>query len=158
MQIRNSRMKNIATLLLLLVITSSVCAQQNDPLDKLANDFWTWRAKYAPFNGDDVPRIERPGGMRDWSRPAIEKRRKDLDGFESRWKKIDAKGWPVPKQVDSAGPVPGNRWRRRHTSSPPRASEPRKPSVWVSAPVRNQTRDEPFGQWPGPSREFRRYQ
>lgn len=38
--------------------------------------------------------------MRDWSRAAIEKRRKDLTEFESRWKKIDAKGWLVPKQVD----------------------------------------------------------
>src|SRR5437870_1585663 len=27
-------------------------------LDKVADDFWTWRAKYAPFTGDDVNRIE----------------------------------------------------------------------------------------------------
>src|SRR5436853_7539151 len=100
MQIRNSRMKNIATLLLLLVITSSVCAQQNDRLDKLANDFWTWRARYAPFNGDDVPRIDRPGGMRDWSRASMDSRRKDLTEFEARWKKIDANKWPIAKQVD----------------------------------------------------------
>ncbi len=93
-------MKNSLTLLFVIAVTSSLCAQQTDLLDKLSDDFWTWRAKYAPFNGDDVPRIERPGGMRDWSRAAIEKRRKDLTDFESRWKKIDAKGWPVPKQVD----------------------------------------------------------
>src|SRR5262249_12280647 len=93
-------MKNFATSILLLAITSSLWAQQDDALDKLANDFWSWRAKYAPFNGDDVPRMERPGGMRDWSRPAIEKRRKDLAEFEARWKKIDSKAWPVSKQVD----------------------------------------------------------
>ncbi|MBV9617642.1 MAG: DUF885 domain-containing protein, partial [Verrucomicrobia bacterium] len=51
-------------------------------------------------NGDDVPRIERPGGIRDWSRASIDKRRKDLTEFESRYHKIDLKNWPIPKQVD----------------------------------------------------------
>ena len=45
---------------------------QADSLDKLADDFWAWRAKYAPFTGDDVNRIERPGGLRDWSRAKID--------------------------------------------------------------------------------------
>jgi uncharacterized protein (DUF885 family) len=58
------------------------------------------RVKYAPFSGDDVPRMERPGGMRDWSKAAIEKRRSDLAEFDAYWKKIDVNGWPVPKQVD----------------------------------------------------------
>src|SRR6266478_2165863 len=73
---------------------------QVDSLDKLAGDFWAWRAKYAPFTGDDVNRIERPGGTRDWSRAQIDNQRKDLAEFEARWKKIDIRGWPVPKQVD----------------------------------------------------------
>src|SRR5713101_7299946 len=68
--------------------------------DKLADDFWTWRAKYAPFTGDDVNRIERPAGTRDWSRARIDNHRKELSEFEARWKKIDVTGWPVPKQVD----------------------------------------------------------
>ena len=69
-------------------------------LDKLADDFWGWRAKYAPFTGDDVNRIERPDGMRDWSLATIDNRRKDLTEFEARWKKLDVSDWPVPKQVD----------------------------------------------------------
>jgi len=73
---------------------------QSDGLEKLAADFWTWRAKYAPFTGDDVKRIERPGGIRDWSQASIDQRRKDLEGFESRWKKIDPSSWPIPQQVD----------------------------------------------------------
>jgi len=73
---------------------------QVDSLDKLAGDFWAWRAKYAPFTGDDVNRIERPGGTRDWSRAQIDNQRKDLAEFEARWKKLDATGWPIPKQVD----------------------------------------------------------
>jgi uncharacterized protein (DUF885 family) len=75
-------------------------ADQVDPLPKLADDFWTWRAKYAPFTGDDVNRIERPGGIRDWSKAEIEKRRADLVGFEARWKKIDISSWPIAQQVD----------------------------------------------------------
>jgi uncharacterized protein (DUF885 family) len=75
-------------------------AQQEDSLNKLADDFWTWRAKYAPFTMDDVNRLERPGGTRDWSRAGIDNRRKDLAGFEARWKKIDIRSWRIPKQVD----------------------------------------------------------
>jgi len=73
---------------------------QADSLDKLANDFWSWRAKYAPFTGDDVNRIERPGGMRDWSKASIDRRRNDLEQFESRWKNLNASDWPIPQQVD----------------------------------------------------------
>ncbi len=100
-------MRKFATLCLLITITSTLSAQSDDALDKLAKDFWCWRAKYAPFNGDDVPRMERPGGIRDWSRGAIEKRRKDLGEFESRWKKIDTKG-----RADSgSGRLPFDRLR-----------------------------------------------
>jgi uncharacterized protein (DUF885 family) len=73
---------------------------QADSLDKLADDFWSWRAKYAPFTGDDVNRIERPGGMRDWSKASIDRRRNDLEQFESRRKNLNASDWPIPQQVD----------------------------------------------------------
>ena len=69
-------------------------------LGKLADDFWVWRAKYAPFTGDDVNRIERPGGIRDWSQASIDQRRKDLEQFEARLKKIDPTAWPISQQVD----------------------------------------------------------
>src|SRR5712692_1219679 len=89
------------TLFALVVFASlqSACAQ-SEALDKLADDFWKWRAKYAPLTGDDVNRLERPGGTRDWSRGAIENHRRDLAEFEARWKKIDVTSWPIPKQVD----------------------------------------------------------
>jgi uncharacterized protein (DUF885 family) len=90
-----------------LLVSMSVASRQAQPqnsgtevLDKLADDFWTWRAKYAPFTGDDVNRIERPGGIRDWSAAAIIKRRSDLEQFEARWKQLDVSTWPVAKQVD----------------------------------------------------------
>jgi uncharacterized protein (DUF885 family) len=96
-----------AAIFFVLLVSLSLASTQAQPrnsdtevLDKLADDFWAWRAKYAPFTGDDVNRIERPGGTRDWSRVSIDKRRKDLAEFEARWKKIDIDGWPIPKQVD----------------------------------------------------------
>ncbi len=78
----------------------AIARAQADSLETLSNDFWAWRAKYAPFTGDDVNRMERPGGMRDWSRASIDQRRKDLAGFEARWKKLNPGQWQIPKQVD----------------------------------------------------------
>src|SRR5437762_9266369 len=95
-----------AALISVVLVLSCACSQkpaqnpETEALDKLTGDFWTWRAKHAPFTGDDVNRIERPGGTRDWSRATIDKQRKDLAAFEARWKKIDTSHWPVPQQVD----------------------------------------------------------
>ena len=75
-------------------------ASKNNPLNKLADDYWTWRATHAPFTGDDVNRMERPGGRRDWSRAAIDKLRNELAGFEERWKRIDGNAGPISEQVD----------------------------------------------------------
>jgi len=97
----------VALILVLLGLLRGADSQTQPPaaatesLEKLADDFWTWRAKYAPFTEDDVNRIERPGGVRDWSRATIDNHRKELAQFEARWKKIDASGWPIPRQVDS---------------------------------------------------------
>ncbi|HVD95284.1 MAG TPA: DUF885 family protein [Candidatus Limnocylindria bacterium] len=44
--------------------------------------------------------MERPGGLRDWSRASIDRRRKDLEQFDATWKNIDPRTWPVSKQVD----------------------------------------------------------
>ena len=60
-----------------------------DSLEKLAEEFWTWRAATQPFSTDDIPRIERPGGKREWSRAAIARQREKLGEFETRWKKLD---------------------------------------------------------------------
>src|SRR3989440_7199296 len=89
-----------AILFVVVVAIEPVHAQQSDPLDKLAADFWTWCARYAPFTGDDVNRIERPGGVRDWSRAKIDNERKEFGEFEARWKKIDSHTWPIARQVD----------------------------------------------------------
>ena len=89
-------------LTIILLAPSSFASPQSKDLETLADDFWAWRAKYGPFTGDDVNRMERPGGMRDWSTASITERRKTLTGFEARWKRIGPPGadWPIPQQVD----------------------------------------------------------
>ena len=91
---------NLILLLAVLLSSTPLHAQEPTVLQTLADDFWAWRAQYAPFTGDDVNRLERPGGLRDWSAAAMEKRKTDLGGFESRWKQIDASKWPISQQVD----------------------------------------------------------
>src|SRR5437773_5924950 len=97
-------MRKMRKWLILLLLCPCAMRGQTQPateaLDKLGNDFWTWRAKYAPFTADDVNRMERPGGRRDWSRASIDQRRKDFAGFEARWKKLNPAQWPIPKQID----------------------------------------------------------
>ena len=88
----------VALLPLIAICVANIADAES--LEKLADDFWTWRAKYAPFTGDDVNRVERPGGIRDWSRASIDQRRNDLKQFETRWKNIDPSSWPVSQQVD----------------------------------------------------------
>jgi uncharacterized protein (DUF885 family) len=71
-----------------------------DALGTLANDFWQWRARYQPFSQDDIPRIERPGGRRDWSAAAIARQKTELADFERRWRQLDPGTWSVAQQVD----------------------------------------------------------
>jgi uncharacterized protein (DUF885 family) len=93
-------MKKTRSAVFLLAVLLGNASAATDSLDKLANDFWTWRAKYAPFTGDDVNRLERLGGIRDWSRASIDKQRKELAEFEERWKKLNPTTWPILQQVD----------------------------------------------------------
>jgi hypothetical protein len=89
------------TFVVLAVLCLPLTARAQDSLDKLATDFWTWRAQWQPFNSDDIPRIERPAGLKQsWSAESIAHQRADLSAFDARWKKLDASKWRVPLQVD----------------------------------------------------------
>ncbi|MDB6147664.1 MAG: hypothetical protein JWO45_1328 [Spartobacteria bacterium] len=104
----SSTMRKVLVVLFLMVSSSARETRGQTPAEggdakaflTVAEDFWAWRARCAPFSDDDVNRMERPGGTRDWSRHSINKRRSDLEGFEVAWKKFDPSGWPVPEQVD----------------------------------------------------------
>jgi hypothetical protein len=85
---------------LLCLSTISLAPVKADPLDKLASDFWTWRASIRPFTFDDIPRMEHSAGVRDWSAAAVAKQRVDLGEFERRWKDLHTDGWPVGRMVD----------------------------------------------------------
>lgn len=93
-------MKTFTLLCLFLSCAVATVSAENESLRKLSDDFWTWRAKNAPFTRDDVNRLERPGGQRDWSAASIEKRHTDLEGFEARWKAIVPNDWPIADQID----------------------------------------------------------
>jgi len=71
-----------------------------DPLQSFAREFWQWRAATQPFSTDDIPRIERPGGMRDWSRAAVEHQGEQLRHFEERWKSLAARVKTPAWQMD----------------------------------------------------------
>lgn len=87
--------------LLLAAVLFSLNTRAQDSLDKLATDFWSWRTHNQPFNNDDIPRIERPAGLRrSWSSAAVTKQRAELAGFQSRWKKLDATKLQRAQQVD----------------------------------------------------------
>jgi uncharacterized protein (DUF885 family) len=99
------RARTFFVFFLLICISNapSQTADQNratESLNQLADKFWAWRTKYAPFTADDVNRMERPGGIRDWSRAAIDKHRSELEAFESEWKKLNPGQWPISTQVD----------------------------------------------------------
>ena len=91
-----------ATPLLAQSATSSdkAAALQSPSLESLSNDFWQWRSRYQPFSQDDIPRIERSSGPRDWSSASIARQKATLEAFEKRWRLIDSKGWSTAQKVD----------------------------------------------------------
>ena len=98
-------MKRVALILCLVLLAktaqSAAPSAQATALQKVAADFWTWRARTAPFTGDDVNRLERPSGItRDWSADAIAQHKTQLAEFEKKWKGLDPTGWTMADQVD----------------------------------------------------------
>jgi uncharacterized protein (DUF885 family) len=87
--------------LCMVLVASGFAQQSKDSNERLASDFWSWRARYGQYTGDDVTRMERPlGAVRDWSAASVEKQRKELADFDERWKKLNDSTAPVHQQVD----------------------------------------------------------
>jgi len=79
----------------------AVMAAAQDSIQKLSSDYWQWRAEHQPFNNDDIPRIERPAGLKySWSAKAVTQQGKDLASFEARWKTMAGEKRSVAQQVD----------------------------------------------------------
>jgi len=87
--------------LCMVLVASGFAQQSKDSNERLASDFWSWRARYGQYTSDDVTRMERPlGAVRDWSVASVEKQRKELAAFDERWKKLNDSTAPVHLQVD----------------------------------------------------------
>ena len=115
------------TFLLIAILTLPLSLRAQDSLDKLATDFWTWRAQWQPFNSDDIPRIERPAGLKpSWSADSIAHQRTDLAAFEARWKKAR----PHQMARPAASGLSSDRLRAR-----PRALGTRHQSRWQNDPT-----------------------
>jgi len=85
-----------------LLVLPGLAQSAPDTDQRLASDFWAWRARTAQYTGDDVTRIERPFGVdRDWSAAAIAKQRAQLANFDERWSKLGNPAAPIPEQVDN---------------------------------------------------------
>ena len=101
-----------------------------DQLQKLAADFWIWRAANQPISSDDIPRIERPDDwVPDWSRDAIERRRTELTEFTKRHDSIDASSWEINQQVDYR--LIGSAIARVHWESNVTCGQERNPGFYV---------------------------
>jgi len=87
-------------LLAFLLLFSPVAFAQQGSLEHLASDFWSWRAQYRPFSTDDIPRMERPPGVRDWSAASIAKQRGDLSEFEARWEAMRSDRRSLAQNID----------------------------------------------------------
>jgi hypothetical protein len=68
---------------------------------KLAADFWQWRARTGQYTAGDVARMERPPGVvRDWSALGVQIQRTELTSFEDRWRALGDPRAPIAQQVD----------------------------------------------------------
>lgn len=95
--------KRVQTLIAVYVflVATGFSQPAADSNQKLASDFWAWRARTGQYTGDDVTRMERPlGVVRDWSVASIEKQRAELAVFEERWRRQCNPEAPVSQQVD----------------------------------------------------------
>lgn len=76
-------------------------AARADELQNISREFWQWRAANQPITSDDIPRIDRPADWApEWTRSAVERRRREVSAFESRLERIDPSGMPSAWQVD----------------------------------------------------------
>ncbi len=85
----------------LLLVLSAFAHQAADSDQKLASDFWSWRARYGQYTSDDVARMDRPSSVvRDWSAASVAGQRKQLAGFDERWRNLSDNTVPVSQRVD----------------------------------------------------------
>ena len=103
--------RNRPALLSLLVVLSSPAALSQEPdvqdmelrqFDRLSRSFFDWRRTQQPVMGDDIPRVERPGGwVPDFSPDALAAYRESYRAYMDSLDALDTNSWPIEKQVDA---------------------------------------------------------
>lgn len=77
-------------------------ANQGELLQILARNFFEWRRVQQPVQGDDIPRVERPGGwLPDFSPQALEDYREQYTAYIEALDQIDYSNLEVSQQVDA---------------------------------------------------------
>ena len=95
-------MKHLILTVIVLAVVCSVAVRASSPeLHSIAREFFAWRATQQPSTGDDVNRIERPGGwVPDWSPKALVGYDAKQKEFHSRLENLNKSGWTVADSID----------------------------------------------------------
>jgi hypothetical protein len=106
-------LKTLLTLTFLIACSSSLFAAGNpqapeaeaqglESFRMLSRNFFEWRRRQQPSQGDDIPRVERPDGwVPDFSPVALEEYRAQYAGYLEAIDQFDTSGWSIPDQVDA---------------------------------------------------------
>ena len=71
-------------------------------LQRLAGEYFAWRAEQQPAGGDDIPRVERPDGwVPDFSEAALSDYRAAYADYRARLDNLDRRGWSRADEVDA---------------------------------------------------------
>jgi len=86
---------------LFLLITTNVFAQYNPGIQKLAKDFFKWRAITQPSTGDDILRVERPDKwVPDFSQTALKDNRDKYLEYRYKLENLPRENWTLTDSVD----------------------------------------------------------
>jgi hypothetical protein len=86
---------------LFLIITINVYAQYNPGIQKLAKDFFEWRAITQPSTGDDILRVERPDKwIPDFSSAALNNNREKYLEYSYKLENLPSENWTLTDSVD----------------------------------------------------------
>ena len=88
-------------IVLSLLFVGNVGAQYDPGIQKLAKEFFEWRAVTQPSTGDDIPRVERPDKwVPDFSQAALKSYRNKYLEFSNKLKNLTNNFWTLSDSVD----------------------------------------------------------
>ncbi|UCH65982.1 MAG: DUF885 domain-containing protein [Ignavibacterium sp.] len=87
--------------LLILVISFNIYSQFNPGIQKLAKDFFKWRANTQPSTGDDILRVGRPDKwVPDYSSAAINNNQEKYLEYSYKLENLPRENWTLTDSVD----------------------------------------------------------